>query len=162
MAKKPNLTTKTQYKNGYEAAQNNQPRRSPHRDGTASEDIWFAGYDAYMDGDTPPQEPRKKRTKAEMEAARTAPPKSTLPESMRRRSIVPTYNAKPRADGWLEKLFKAQADIKTETDSELLELLHMEIADLNWIIDIQDGPKPSTVWEEYKRENNLNFDLKVA
>ena len=50
MAKKPNFTTKPQYKTGYDAAQDNQPRKSPHRDGTALEVIWFAGWDAYMDG----------------------------------------------------------------------------------------------------------------
>lgn len=162
MAKKPNLTTKPGYKNGYEAAQSMQPRTSPHRDGTASEDIWFAGFDAYMDGGKPPEEPRKKRTKAEMEEARTAPPKSSLPTSMIRPSPVHMYNPNPRPDGWLEKLFKAQEAIKTETDSEILELLHMEIADLEWTIYIEDGEKPSKRWEEYKSERGLNFDKNAA
>ena len=162
MAKKPNLTTKPQYKTGYEAAQANQPRKSPHREGTAITDIWFTGYDAYMDGKSPPQEPRKKRTKVEMEEARTAPPKSTLPESMKRSTYVPTYNANPRADGILENMIKAKAALAAETDVELREILHMELADLEWLVYIEKGDKPSKRWEEYKTERGLNFDRKVA
>ena len=162
MAKKPNLTTKPQYKTGYEAAQNNQPRKSPHRDGTAITDIWFAGFDAYMSGDTPPQEPRKKRTKVEMEEARTNPPKTPIATSLVMRKPVSTYNPTPRADGMLEHLLNAKAALAAETDVELREILHMELADWEWLVYIEEGPKPSTIWEEYKTERGLNFDRKVA
>lgn len=162
MAKKPNLTTKPQYKTGYEAAQANQPRRSPHRDGTAITDIWFAGFDAYMDGGNAPEEPRKKRTKAEMEEARTNPPKTPIATSLVMRPAVSTYNPKPREDGILEHLLAAKAALAAETDVELREILHMELADLEWLVYIEEGPKPSTIWEAYKAERGLNFDRKVA
>ncbi len=162
MAKKPNLTTKPHYKNGYEAAKENQPRRSPHREGSALTDIWFAGYDAYLDGGKAPEEPRKKRTKAEMEEARIAPPVSTVPTSMAMRPPAQTYNFKPRKDGILEHMINAKAALEAETDVELREILHMELADWEWLVYIEDGDKPSTRWDEYKAERGLNFDREVA
>lgn len=160
MAKKPNLTTKPQYKTGYEAGQANQPRKSPHREGTAITDIWFAGYDAYMDGGKSPEEPRKKRTKAEMKEALTAPPSKTTSTAWR--TPVSTYNPTPREDGILENMFTAKKALEAETDVELREILHMELADLEWLVYIEKGEKPSNRWEEYKTERGLNFDRKVA
>lgn len=160
MAKKPNFTTKPQYKTGYEAAQGNQPRNAPHREGTALEIIWFAGYDAYLDGKSPPEEPRKKRTKAEMKEALTAPP--SKPPSTAWRTPVSTYNPDPRPDGILEHMFNAKKALEDETDVELREILHMELADWEWLVYVEDGEKPSKRWEEYKTERGLNFDRKVA
>jgi len=156
------LTTKPGYKNGYEAAQGNQHRKSPHRSGTASEELWLAGYDAYVSGGNPPEEPRKRRSKTEMKEDRLAPPESTLPASLNVPEPPRRRLTEPREDGIVEKVFKAKAKIKTETDPEILELLHMEVADLEWTITVADGPKPSTIWEEYKADHNLNFDKTAA
>lgn len=159
MAKKPKLTTKPHYKSGYDAAKANQPRTSPHRDGSALELVWHAGWDAYMDGGKPPEEPRKKRTKAEMDEARSAPFKSMLPEQTEPVYVRPS---KPRTPGLTDKLFELQDRAETETDPELLELITMEHADLEWLICIDEGPKPSERWEDYKRDEGLNFDRQVA
>lgn len=159
------LTTKAGYKNGYEAASANQPCKSPHRVGTASEELWLAGYDAYVNGGKAPETPRKRRTKTEMaDGVNNPPPVKRMPESMRMYNPEPnpSRRTKPRKDGWLDKYFKAKDQMKTETDSEILELLHMEVADLEWTMFIEDGPKPSTIWDAYKNERGLNFDRTAA
>ena len=140
------LTTKAGYKNGYEAAENNQPCKSPHRVGTASEELWLAGFNAFMAGGKSPEEPRKRRTKGEIKTDLLAPPKSSLPASLRIRKSSQHYGTLvPRGDGILEKLFKAKKKIETETDPEILEILHMEAADLNWRVCVEAGPLPSTI-----------------
>lgn len=157
------LTTKAGYKNGYEAAAGNQPRNSPHRVGNAAEELWLAGFDAYMSGGASPEEPRKRRTKKEMKEKREAPPVSCLPPSMRIRKKPSWYKSLgPRGDSLLDLLFKARKKIETETDPELLELLHMEVADLVWTITVADGQKPSDDWEKHKADHNLNFDKTAA
>lgn len=161
MAKKLKLTTKTGYKNGYEAAQANQPRQSPHRDGTASEELWFAGFDAFTSGGRPPEEPRKRRSKVEVSDAKFAPP-SQIPTSLVMRKPVSSYVPNPRGDGIMEHMIAAKATLAAETDVELREILHMDLADLEWLIFVEKGDKPSTRWEEYKTERGLNFDRKVA
>ena len=174
MAKgKAKILTKPQYKNGYEAAQANNPRKAPHRPGTDSESIWFAGYDAYISGGSRPQEPRKRRTKVEMEEVRNNPPtvsdfntpNKPLPPSLQ----IKDFNGRvtgpivPRTKpSMLEKIFAIKDKIKIVTDLELREVLHMELADMEWAICLDEGPKPSLRWEEYKREHNLNFDRKAA
>lgn len=165
-------TTKAGYKKGYEAAQSNKPSRSPHRAGTASEAIWLEGFHAYINGETPPEEPRKRRTKSEIEEARSKPfeptdfnaPSKPLPSHMMIRSERDTYRppAGPRKPGILETIFELQDKMKVETDPELLELLTMEHADLEWLICIEEGPKPSERWEEFKKEKGLNFEREVA
>lgn len=165
-------TTKPQYKNGYEAAQANKPSRSPHRDGTASDAIWLEGFHAYMDGNTPPEEPRKRRSKSEIEEARNKPfeptgfnaPSAPLPSHMMIRSNQDKQRAptEPRKPGIMDKIFELRDKMKIETDPELLELLTMEHADLEWLICIDDGAKPSERWEEFKKEKGLNFDREVA
>jgi len=164
MAKSKNTTT-PYYRNGYEAAKENKPRRSPHRDGTALEAKWLEGYNAFVSGGTPPETPRKKRTKAEMTEARTikASGVSTLPEFLQRKfesvTIAPT---KPRGPLLLDKITATKNKIETETDSELLEILHMELADFEWAITAGQGIKPSLAWEEYKKEHGLDFDRNAA
>jgi hypothetical protein len=161
MAKSKNTTT-PYYRNGYEAAKENKPRRSPHRNGTALEAKWLEGYNAFISGSTPPQTPRKKRTKAEMVEARN-PKISKLPEFLRRKfdpvSIMPT---KPRGLLLLDKIMATKNKIVAETDSELLEILHMELADFEWAITAGQGNKPSAFWEEYKKEHGLDFDRSAA
>lgn len=61
----------------------------------------------------------------------------------------------------LDKIFALKDQIKEETDSEMLELMHMELADLEWLISAGLGEKPSDVWDEYKTEHGLSFN-KVA
>lgn len=166
------VTTKEGYKKGYEAALANKPRKSPHRDGTASEALWLEGYDAYVNGGAAPQEPRKRRTKTEMEEVRSKPfdpadfNKSSGPispalimESTRARTRRST---EPRKPSLIDNIFAAKKKLETETDSELRELIHMELADLEWAALIEDGPKPSTIWGEYKSERGLNFDKTAA
>lgn len=165
-------TTKTGYKNGYEAAQAGKPSKSPHRAGTASEELWLEGFHAYMNGGMPPEEPRKRRTKVEMEEARSKPfeptdwntPSQPLPSHMiiKSKQDINRIPATPRGPGLLEKIFAAKDKLKVETDPELLELLHMEVADLEWVICAEDGPKPSTIWEQYKDDHGLNFDRTAA
>lgn len=164
-------TTKPGYKKGYEAAQANQPRRSPHRPGTDSEAIWLKGYDAYLNGGEAPQEPRKRRTKAEMDEARKNPqptdfnrPRQPLSPALRIRGRDDHLRPmKPRGPGLLEKMFELREKIKKETDPELLEILHMEFADVEWTVCVLEGEtKPSERWEEYKREHGLNFDRTAA
>lgn len=176
MAKsKAKILTKPQYKNGYDAAQANKPRKAPHRPGTDSETIWLAGYDACQQGGPPPQEPRKRRTKDEMEEARKNPPvvsdfntpsKPLSPAlQMGNQSFgygSPYRPIHPRNPCLLEKIFAAQDKLLVETDLELRELLTMEIADMEWVICNESGPKPSDRWEDYKREHKLNFDRKAA
>lgn len=167
------LTTKPEYKQGYEAAQANQPRKSPYRPTTAREEIWLEGYNAFQSGGYAPEEPRKRRTKMEMAEAKKNPfvpsdfntPNKPLPPALRVKSEhTTTYRAplKPREAGILEKMLNAKTKLKAETDPELRELLYMEFADLEWTVCVLDGPKPSTRWEEYKRENNLRFDRAAA
>lgn len=162
MLKKPNFSTKPQYKTGYEAGQNTQPRKSPHREGSALTEIWLTGYDAYLDGGKPPEEPRKKRTKAEMEEDKINPPKSTLAPSLMIKQPPSTYKSKPREDGILEHMFAAKKKLDVETDVELREILHMELADWEWLVYLEGGEKPSTHWDEYKTERGLHFDKEVA
>lgn len=161
MAKSKNATT-PYYRNGYDAAKENKPRRSPHRDGTALEAKWLEGYNAFVSGGTPPQTPRKKRTKAEMAEVRN-PNVSKLPEFLQRKfepvSIAPI---KPRGPLLLDKIMATKNKIATETDSELLEILHMELADFEWAITAGQGIKPSLAWEEYKKEHGLDFDRTAA
>lgn len=156
--KKPKLTTKPPYKNGYEAAQNNSHRRSPHRDGTTLEGVWLAGYDAYIAGGPMPETPRKKRTKAEMHEARINPPVRTVDPVMliNRNQNQPIYG--PRAPRLLEKIFAVKNKIKVETDPETLELLHMELADYEWTITGAQGSEPTTVWDAFKIEHGLDFE----
>ena len=161
--KKSKLTTKPIYKNGYEAAQENKPRNAPHRAGTTSEEIWLAGYNAYQSGGAMPEEPRKKRTKAEMEEDRNKPKESVLPAFMR----APTRSVhvgvkKERAPLTLDKIFALKDKIKDETDVELLEVMHMELADLEWLLTASHDEKPSKVWEAYKKEHGLDFERTAA
>ncbi len=161
--KKSKLTTKPIYKNGYEAAQANEPSNPPHRHGTTSEEIWLAGYDAYKSGGAMPEEPRKKRTKAEMEEDRNKPKESVLPVFMRAKPRESwTGTKKPRAPLTLDKIFALNDKIKVETDVELLEVMHMERADLKWLLTAAQGDKPSTVWEAYKKDHGLDFERTAA
>jgi len=163
-------TTSKFYHNGYNAAQDNQPRRSPHRDGTNSETIWLEGYNAYINGDTPPEQPRKKRTKKEMEEAQAVKtsnintPNRELPRALNmfHTESLRADHAKNREPSLIDNIIAAKEKIKTETNAELRETLHMELADLEWYAFADDGKKPSTVWEEYKAKNGLDFDRKVA
>jgi len=165
-------TTKAGYKKGYEAAQANQPSRSPHRDGTASDAIWLEGFHACMNGDTPPEEPRKRRTKEEMTEALNKPfeptdwnaPRAPLPSHMLIKSRQNTHHKPtgPRKPGMMEIIFELRDKMKVETDPELLEILTMEHADLEWIICVDDGPRPSERWEEFKKEKGMNFEREVA
>ncbi len=161
--KKSKLTTKPIYKNGYEAAQENKPRTAPHRAGTTSEEIWLAGYNAYQSGGAMPEEPRKKRTKAEMAADRNKPKESVLPAYLKPppRSVHVGLK-KEREPLALDKIFALKDKIKDETDRELLEIMHMELADLEWLITAAQGDKPSTVWEAYKKEHGLDFERTAA
>jgi len=165
-------TTKPQYKNGYEAAQANKPSRSPHRDGTASEAIWLEGFHAYVNGGSPPEEHRKRRTQVEMEEAKNKPfeptgfnaPSAPLPSHMMIKSNQPSrfVPTTPRKPGMMEIIFELRDKMKVETDPELLEILTMEHADLEWIICVDDGPRPSERWEEFKKEKGMNFEREVA
>lgn len=164
MAKKqPKLTTKPIYKNGYEAAQANNARQAPHRAGTTSEEIWLAGYNAYVSGGAMPETPRKKRSKAEMKADKNKPAESVLPAYMKPKPETPRYTArKPRPPLILDEIFALKDKIKGETDNELLEVMHMELADLEWLLCAAQGDKPSTVWEAYKKEHGLDFERTAA
>lgn len=165
------ITTKPEYKQGYEAAQGNQPRRSPYRPDTNRETMWLEGYNAFQNGGSAPEEPRKRRTKAEMAEAKAnpmavqnfnEPSRELSPALMIKRTTEVSSPNKPREKGILEKLFDLQDQMKTETDPELLEVITMEHADLEWIICMEGGPKPSTRWEEYKKEKGLFFDRTAA
>ena len=161
--KKPKLTTKPIYKNGYEAAERGEGRTAPHRSGTTSEEIWLAGYNAYQSGGNPPETPRKKRTKAEMEADSNKPAESVLPAYMKPKVVPPRYTERqPREPLTLDKIFALKAKIKDETDQELLEIMHMELADLEWLITAAQGDKPSDIWEAYKKEHGLDFERTAA
>lgn len=165
MAKKqPKLTTKPIYKNGYEAAQANNARQAPHRPGTTSEEIWLAGYNAYQSGGAMPEEPRKKRTKVEMEADKNKPKESVLPAFMRANTTRQSWTGprKPRDPLTLDKIFALKDKIKGETDVELLEVMHMELADLEWLLCAAQGDKPSDVWEAYKKDHGLDFERAAA
>lgn len=165
--KKSKLTTKPIYKNGYEAAQANEPRVAPHRIGTTSEEIWLAGYNAYVSGGAMPEEPRKKRTKAEMEEAKTAPPKSVLPAYMKPKFERPRYTpskstGKPGKLSLRDEIYAVEGKMFGVTDSEVLEIMHMELADLKWLMWAGRGDKPSDVWEAYKKEHGLDFEGAAA
>jgi hypothetical protein len=163
-----NNTTKPGYKIGWEAAEAGQPSRSPHRPGTGSEAIWLDGFHAFVNGETPPQEPRKKRTKIEMAEARANPASAYMGINDDPRPLSPallikalsTRDSRPievRGPGLFEDMIAAKMAVRNEHDPEMRELLYMDYADLDWLVSACPGDKPSNRWNSYKLENHLMF-----
>lgn len=154
------ITTTKFYHAGFESAKGDNPRRSPHREGTGSDEKWLAGYNAYISGGADPEEPRKRRSKEDisMDSSTTSNFNATpreLPHALRIKQTNfdvasdPNVKRKPHL---MDQLFELKDQIKEETDSEMLELLEMDLADVEWLAGACQGVKPSDDWDSFKSE----------